>query len=167
MIRSIGVAALCVGLLTGLAEAQTPADDVVSSYTTFKKLNIAAKFCVSEEGRMQLERNDHYDALLSASAKNPHAPTLEEMLAARAEIRLEDEALKQKREECEPLLDEVVAAAKELRRDCSAYTPITNDEETPPSETLATNICRAAKSDDGKQVRQSVTTNPMASPPPN
>ena len=148
MIKSFALAALSVGLLTGLAQAQTSGDLVVSQFGAFKKLNVAAKSCAHEEGRMQIERNDHYDALLRAKAKDPLAPTIAEMSDALAETRLEDEALQQKREECEPLLDEVMGAVRDLRRECTAYitTPAAGDQSS--AETVAIDICRTVTGTD-------------------
>ena len=148
MIKSFAFAALSIGLLTGLAQAQTPGDLVVSQFMAFKKTNVAAKFCVHEEGRMQIERNDHYDALLRAKAKNPHAPTIDEMSDALAETILEDEALQQKREECEPLLDEVMGAVRELRRECAGYSPSPVTDDEPSAEIVAIDICRAVRGTD-------------------
>ncbi len=133
----------------GAAAAQTNADSLVLQYASFKKLKIAARACTSEEAQMQVERNDRYDAALRAKAKDPNAPTIDEISAARLETILEDDALNQKRQECELLLDEVVNAVNELRRECVAY-PVTPDpEEGPsPSETAAIDICRAATGND-------------------
>jgi len=100
---------------------------------------------------MQIARNDHYAELLRADAKNPDAPTLDEISTALAQLRMEDEALSEKRDECEPLFDQLAAATKELRRDCAAYAPPGSTDEPPATaDTLAMDICHApAKAGDG------------------
>src|SRR5579859_337911 len=145
MIKSIGAAALCLGLAIGPTAAQSAIEPIVLQHATFKKLKIAVKACLTEEGQMQLARNEHYDATLRAKAQDPAAPTIGEISAALLETRLEDDALQEKRQECELLLDEVVGAVNELRRQCVTY-PVTPDpnEEPSPSETAAIDICRAA-----------------------
>ena len=155
MIKSFALTALSLALLGGLVQAQTPGEFVVSQFMAFKKMNVAAKFCVHEEGRMQIERNDHYEASLRAKAKNPHAPTIAEMSDALAETRPEDEALQQKREECAPLLDEVMGAVRELRRECAAYTPgyVPKDDQ-PSAESVALDICRTVTGTDTASVNQ-------------
>ncbi len=141
MIKPITLAVLCV--LTLPAEAQTLGDTVVSQFAEFKKAKAAVRICLSEEGQMQIERNQHYDARLHADAKDPAAPTIDEMYQAQAQVRLEDEALDQKRDECTPLFDQLLVEAAELRRDCSVYAaPDTSDEPMPEMDSLAINICR-------------------------
>jgi hypothetical protein len=151
IIKPIAAAVVCLGAMIASAQAQTLGENIVLQYGVLKKSNTAAKLCVSEVGRMQVVRNDHYDSLLHARAENPDAPTIEEMSDVLAQTRQEDEALKQKREECAPVLEQLVAAAKELRRNCAAYTaPITNNEPAPATDTMAITICRgSAKSGDG------------------
>ena len=146
-LRFVGALALVGSLLVGGADAQAVGDAVASQYVAVKKLTAAANFCVREEGRMQVERNEHYDAFLRANAKDPHAPTIGEMSDTRAQTRLEDEALAQKRDECVPLLDEIADSVRELRRTCAAYlaTGTTNDRPTPLPETLPSNICGIAR----------------------
>jgi hypothetical protein len=147
MIKPIAVAMVCI--LPVPAVAQT-SGDVASRYTDFMKSRVAVKVCVSEEGQMQIARNEHYDALLKANAKDPAAPTIDEMTQARAQLRSEDEALSQKRDECAPLFDQLVAAARGLRRDCAAYVPASTENE--PAEAIdemAIAICRGpAKTSD-------------------
>jgi hypothetical protein len=158
MIRPIAAAVLCVAALSTAADAQTLDDAVVSQYALYKKSNIAAKECLSELDRMQVERNGRYDALVHAKAQNPDAPTIRELSDVLAQIRDEDAALGQKREACAPLLDELVAAATELRRDCAAYSVPANTvsantgSEPAPGTDLATTICRgpAKAADAGK-----------------
>src|SRR6266567_2439499 len=129
MLKLITVAVVCVAIITP-AEAQTLADAVVAQYGVFKKSNSAVKVCVSEVDRMQEERNGHYETLLHAKAQNPDAPTVDEMSNALAETRAEDAVLNQKRQACTLELDELVATAIELRRNCAAYsvTPNTDNE---------------------------------------
>jgi len=148
MIRSIAAAVLCVAALSAAADAQTLDDAVVSQYALYKKSNIAAKQCLSELDRMQIERNGRYDALMHAKAQNPDAPTIADQTDVLAQIRDEDAALDQKRQACTPLLDELVAAARELRRDCKAYSvsasTVSADTGSEPAAgtDLATTICR-------------------------
>ena len=140
MIKPIAVAMVCI--LSVPAVAQT-SGDVAARYADFMKSRVAVRVCVSEEGQMQIARNERYDALLQANAKDPAAPTIDEMSQARAQLRSEDEALSQKRDECAPLFDQLVAAARELRRDCSAYVPPSTESEPPEAiDALAIAICR-------------------------
>jgi hypothetical protein len=159
MIKSIGVAALFLGLAVAPVAAQSEADSLILQYAKLKKVQIAARACTSEEGRMQVARNEHYDTVLRAKTEVAGAPTLSEISAALLETRLEDEALQEKREECELVLDEVVGAARELRRDCVAYpiTPATNEEPS-RSEAAAIDICRAAT---GSAAYASANRNPQ------
>src|SRR5215472_1255299 len=123
------IAAAVVFALAAPAAAQSQGDIVAAQYTEFMKSKAAVKACASEEGRMQLERNAHYDALLQANAHDPRAPTIDEMWQAQMQLRLEDEALSQKRDECTPLFDQLAVSVRELRRDCSAYgTPSTSED---------------------------------------
>ncbi len=141
MIKPITLAVLCA--LTLPAEAQTLGDTVVSQFAEFKKAKAAVRICLSEEGQMQIERNQHYDARLHADAKDPAAPTIDEMYQAQARVRPEDDALEQKRDECTPLFDELLVEAAELRRDCFNYAPpSTSDEPLPEMDSLAKNICQ-------------------------
>lgn len=140
MIKPLAV--VLVATLAVPAAAQTAGEMVISQYAEFMKSRAAARSCLSEEGRMQVERNERYSALLRANAKNPAAPTIAEMSDAQAQVRLEDEALVQKRDECSPLLDVLVAAARELSRDCYAYVaPSTDDQPRPTGDALAVDIC--------------------------
>jgi hypothetical protein len=137
--KAVVLAVTC--MLSIPAEAQTASDVVVSQYADFAKSRAAARWCLSEEARMQVERNERYNAVLRANAQDPQIPTIDEISEARAQVRLEDDALSQKREECTPLLDELVAAARELRRRCSAYAAPGNTEPAPPTDTRAIDIC--------------------------
>jgi hypothetical protein len=139
-------ALLCVAAMILPAEAQTLADEVVLQYGVFEKSNLAAKVCVNEVGRMQEERNGHYETLLHAKALDPDAPTIGEISDVLGEIRAEDIALNQRRRSCALLLDELVAAATELRRNCKAYTVPTNTENEPATaaNAVATNICHGS-----------------------
>lgn len=161
MIRSAAVTAILIGLAIGTAAAQSAADSLVLQYASFKKLKIAARACTSEEGQMQVERNDRYDAALRAKAQDPAAPTLDEISAARLATVLEDDALNQKRQDCELLLDEVVGAVTELRRECVAYpvTPDPNEDSSQSeAEAAAVDICRAAL---GTDASASANRNPQ------
>lgn len=123
------------------AEAQTAGDVVASEYADLAKSKAAARWCLSEEARMQVDRNERYDTLLRANARDPETPTIGEISEARAQVRLEDEALSEKRDECSPLLDELVAAARELRRTCAAYAAPGDTEPAPPTDARVTDIC--------------------------
>jgi hypothetical protein len=151
MTKAIIITVVCLCAIAAPAPAQTLGDAVISQFAVFKKSKAAVRVCVNEEGRMQVERNQHYDALLHALAKDPGFPTIDEMSRAQAQVRLEDEALGQKRDECTPLFDELVTATKELQRNCEAYTALkTSEEATPATNALAIEICRGStKRDDG------------------
>jgi len=150
MTRTIIITVVFLCAITATARAQTLGDSVISQFAVFKKSKAAVRVCANEEGRMQVERNEHYDALLHALARDPASPTIDEMWKAQAQVRLEDEALGQKRDECTPLFDELLAAMKELQRNCQAYTALkTSDEPTPATEGLAIDICRGATKKDG------------------
>jgi hypothetical protein len=145
MTKTIIITVACLCAIAAPAPAQTLGDAVVSQFAVFKKSKAAVRVCVNEEGRMQVERNERYDALLHGLAKDPGSPTIDEMSRAQAQVRLEDEALGQKRDECTPLFDELVAATKELQRDCEAYTALkTSEEARPAMDTLAIDICHGA-----------------------
>jgi hypothetical protein len=146
MIKLIAVAVVLS--LAVPAQAQMLGDLVVSQYIDFMKAKAAVKACTSEEGRMQLERNAHYDTLLQANAKDPAAPTIDEMSQVLTQVRSEDAALSQKRDECEPLFDQLSAAVRALRRDCAAYgAPSAGDEPT-GTDKLAVDVCHGPKSAD-------------------
>lgn len=147
MIKPIAAAVVCVAAMIAPAQAQTFEDAFAAQYGVFKKFNVAAKLCVSELDRMQVERNDHYEALLHTRARDPDAPTIAEMWDVLVKTHPEDAALNQKRHVCSLLLDQLVAAAKELRRDCEAYTN-THDEPATAAE-LATKICHGSAKPDG------------------
>jgi len=150
MIKSIAVAVLCLGALAVTAKAQTSGDTIASRYVAFKKSQAAVRVCANEEGRMQIERNQHYDALLNAGAQDAGTPTIDAMSAAQARLRLEDEALSQKRDECTPLFDQLVAAARELQRDCEGYAAPDAAADPTTVDALVIDICRrTAKSDAG------------------
>jgi hypothetical protein len=146
VIKPITAAVVCVAAMILPAEAQTLVDDVVLQYSVFKKSNLAAKVCVNEVGRMQEDRNGHYETLLHAKAQDPDAPTIGEISDVLGETRAEDIALNQRRGSCALLLDELVAAATELRRNCKAYTAPTNTENEPATaaHAVATNICHGS-----------------------
>jgi hypothetical protein len=156
MIKPITAVLVCVAAMITPAEAQTRADAVSSQYGVFKKSNLAAKVCVSDVDRMQEERNGHYETLLHAKAQNPDAPTIEEMSDVLAETHAEDAVLNQKRQACALLLDQLVAAATELRRNCEVYTVPSNpdNEAVTAADTRATNICHgSAKGGDAEKPR--------------
>ncbi len=150
MIKPVTVAMVCI--LAIPAQAQTLGDDVVSQYAELMKAKAAIRRCMSEEGSMQIARNEHYDALLRAKAKNPGAPTIDEMFEVQAQLRSEDDALSEKRDECMPLFDQLAAAARELRRGCSVYAAPSSDGEPTETDALATDICHgsASKTDASK-----------------
>ena len=143
MIRAVAVAV--VSILAFPAEAQTTGDFVTAQYVDFMKAKIAVKACLTEVGAMQIARNEHYDALIKANATDPGAPTLDEITSTLAQLRDEDEALSEKRDQCRPLFDQLAAATIALRRDCAAYVPPTasEDEPMPTADTLANDICHA------------------------
>ncbi len=140
MIKPVAVAV--ASILAFPAQAQTSGDLVTTQYVDFMKSKVAVKACVTEEGEMQIARNEHYDALIKANAKDPAAPSLDEIVSVLAQLRDEDEALSEKRDECGPLFDQLAAATIELRRDCAAYVaPTAGDEPVPTADALATDIC--------------------------
>jgi len=143
MIKVLSVAALVFGLAISAAAAQSSSESLLLQFATFKKEKIAARACVVEAGEMQVARNEHYDAVLHEKATDPAAPSLHDISAALLETRIEDEALEQKRRECEARLDEVVGAINELRRQCVAYPVKPDPDEAPsPLDTAAIDICR-------------------------
>lgn len=143
MIKPITVALICV--LAVPAWAQTQSETVALRYAEFAKAKAAVRACAADEGRMQIERNTHYDALLQANAKDPAAPTINEMAQALAQVRLEDDALSEKRDACEPLFDQLAAAVRALRRDCAIHgAPSPGDEPTGADE-LAADVCNGGK----------------------
>ncbi|GEM_PF-2699100 len=145
MIKPPLLALLCVLAMVIPSMAQSVSDTVVWRFAEFKKSKVAVDACVMEEGRMQVERNAHYDALLRANAKNPDAPTIDEMSDAKSQVVLEDEALSEKRDECSPLFDQLVAATRQLRRDCGVYMALAaTDEPAEEMNTFATDICRSS-----------------------
>jgi hypothetical protein len=150
MIKPIAAAVIYAAAMIAPAATLTLDDAVVLQSETLRKSSSAAKMCASEVGRMQVERNDHYDTLLQAKAENPADPNIGEMWDALAQIRAEDAALKQKRLECMPLLDEVIAAAKELRRNCEAYaSAIATGAQGVAADMRAINTCHGStKGDD-------------------
>lgn len=143
MIKPIAVA--LVSVLAVPAWAQTQSESVALRYAEFAKAKAAVRACASDEGRMQIERNAHYDALLEANAKDPAAPTIGEMTETLMQVRPEDDALAEKRNQCEPLFDELAVAVRALRRDCAIYgTPSPGDEPAGADE-LAADVCNGPK----------------------
>jgi hypothetical protein len=146
MTKLITAAVVGVAAMTAALDAQTLDDAVASQYVVFRKSNSAAKVCLSELDRMQEERNSHYKTLLQSKAQDPDAPTMEEMSNVLAETRAEDAALSERRQECAVLLDQLIAAAKELRRNCEAYIAPA-DAPSEPARTAdmqADNICNGS-----------------------
>jgi hypothetical protein len=151
MIKPVAVAVF--SLLAFPVQAQTTGDLVAAQYVDFMKAKVAVKACATEVGTMQIARNEHYDALIKSNATDPGAPTLDEISNVLAQLRDEDEALSEKRDECQPLFDQLTAATIALRRDCAAYVPPTASDEPPETaDTLAADICHArAKSGEGEK----------------
>jgi len=144
MIKPIAVA--LVSMLAVPAWGQTQSEGVALRYAEFAKAKAAVRACAADEGRMQIERNAHYDAFLQANAKDPAAPTIDEMAQALLQVRLEDDALGEKRDACEPLFDQLATAVRALRRDCAIYgTPSPGDEPT-GADALVADVCNAPKS---------------------
>lgn len=143
MLKPIAVA--LVSVLAVPAWAQTQSETVALRYAEFAKAKAAERACASDEGRMQIERNAHYDALLKANAKDPAAPTIDEMAEALMQVHPEDDALAEKRDECGPRFDELATAVRALHRDCAIYgTPPPGDEPTGADE-LAADVCNGPK----------------------
>jgi len=142
MMKPIAAVVVCVAAMIAPAEAQTPNDAFVLQYGMFMKSNVAAKACVSELDRMQVERNDHYETLLHARAQHPDAPTIAEMWDILLQTHAQDAALNQMRQVCTRLLDQLIAAAKDLRRNCEAYIFSADIHNKPAAAALAANICR-------------------------
>ena len=141
MIKAVALFVLICSLSIR-ADAQTSGDLVVLHYSEFMKSKAAVGSCLSEEGKMQIARNDRYAALLRANAKNPDAPTIDENATALAQLRMEDEALSEKRQECDPLFDQLAAATRALRRDCAAYAaPSGSETPAATADSLAIDIC--------------------------
>lgn len=144
MLKQLAVVLLCVLALP--AWAQTQSETVALHYAELAKAKAAVRTCARAEGRMQIERNAHYDALLQANAKDPAAPTIDEMAQALAQVRVEDDAISEKREECEPLFDELASAVRALRRDCHSYIAPSPGDEPTGSDEVAADVCNTSKS---------------------
>jgi hypothetical protein len=146
MIKLITAAVVCVTTMIASAEAQALDDGIILQYGEFKKSKLAAKMCASEVDGMQAERNHHYENLLHTKAQNPDAPTIEEMSDVLAQTHAEDATLSQKRETCTLLLDQLIAAAIELRRNCELYSvsTYTDNEAATAADMLAENICHGS-----------------------
>lgn len=143
MLKQLAVVLLCVLALP--AWAQTQSETVALRYAELAKAKEAVRACARAEGQMQIERNAHYDALLQANAKDPAAPTIGEMAQALAQVRVEDDAISEKREECEPLFDELASAARALRRDCRSYIAPNPGDEPTGSDEVAADVCNTSK----------------------
>ena len=143
MIKPLALFLVCV--LAAPAWEQTQSEAVALRYAEFVKAKAAVRACAMDAGRMQIERNAHYDALLEANAKDPAAPTIDEMASALAQVRAEDDAISERRDECEPLFDQLASAVRALRRECAVYgAPSLGDEPT-GSDELAAAVCNGPK----------------------
>jgi len=139
MIKSMAATIVCIAAVIAPAWAQTLEEAVITQYSVLKRSNSAASVCAHEVENMQVERNVHYDVLHHADTQSPDDPTSAEMPDLSVQLYLEDTVLKQKRQECMPLLDEVIAAAQELRRHCR--TVVTNSELETTKDSRVIAIC--------------------------
>jgi hypothetical protein len=144
MIKSIAATLVCITAVIAPVWAQTLDEGVITQYYVLKRSNSTAGVCAHEVLSMQVERNRHYDVLHHADTQSPDDPTSAEMSDLSVQLHLEDTTLKQKREECMPLLDEVIAAAQELRRRCEAV--VTSSELVTTKNSRVTAICNGTGS---------------------